>query len=305
MNPFRVDESKFNGYISPLEPHLNIDHIKYYAPVDSTTKQFDVYNNMFVRNIIVPKGHAVLFSGESGCGKTSLMNRCLKLIKEHNWKINNYEQIHFIVDMANEKLSNKSAEEKVNTIIQCIHDSLDEEKITDNLYKEFGDQLGKDTSTILRFLERKLKEYNRILVILFPKVCTEAEIKQYMDYFYRSNWVLFFETHDPQIINYCNRSFGGLSTNPITCLEVHPLRENDGEIFVNNRLSLISDDLNKAKFDIKGLERFLSCALKRGGISVRGFEIICEKAYKTALDNNKELICFDDIAQVFISNKEF
>jgi GTPase SAR1 family protein len=299
MNPFRAPNSEHSGYSSPLNPCSFAEHEQYYAPVDETKVAFDKYNHFLNSFLNMPKRHAVLFHGETGCGKTSLMNRCLKVITDNNWQLDGDKLTPYIIDIRTESLVAMSAEQKVNAVLDHIHDTLDEKQISSELYKNFGEQLGKDTNIVIKFLERQMNRYKRLLVILFPDISTTEDIKEYMKYFYRSNWVLYFESEDLSIVQYCKRHHRTTSSSPVQCLEVKPLRETDGKLFVENRLSLLHS--NNVIFEVEALERYLTSTLDRGGASIREFEVICEKAYSNALSTNKDMICFGDIAEAAIS----
>jgi energy-coupling factor transporter ATP-binding protein EcfA2 len=299
MNPFRSPNSAHSGYSSPLNPYSFVEHEQYYAPVDETQVAFETYNNFLNSVSNMPKRHAVLFHGETGCGKTSLMNRCLKVITDTNWKLDGDQLIPYIIDIRTENMVAISAEQKVNAILDYIHDTLDEEHVSTELYETFGEQLGKDTNIVLRFLERQMKRYKRLLVILFPDISTIEDIREYLNYFYRSNWILYFESEELSIVQYCRRHHRTTSSSPVKCLEVKPLRENDGILFVESRLSLLHS--NNVIFEVEALERYLKSTLDRGGSSIREFEVICEKAYSNALSTNKDMIRFGDIAEAAIS----
>jgi len=301
MNPFKAPNVDHTFNLSPLNPCVCEDHEKYYAPIDNTQLAFDDYKDYLKGFSNVPQRHAVLFHGETGCGKTSLMNRCLKLYHDTIWKLNGDTLAPYIIDVRSENLVAKSAEDKVTSILDYIYVTLGEETIAPNLQDEFGNQLGKKTSVSLKFLENQLKRYKRLLIILFPELSTEEDVKAYMNDFYRLNWVLYFETENLGISQYCKRHFRSTSISPVKCLEVCPLNKEDGDIFIQKRLSMLPVESKKVDFHAEAVTKYLVSALNRGGASVREIEVICEKAYNNALCCNKDIIQFEDIAQVAIS----
>jgi GTPase SAR1 family protein len=302
MNPFRVPDSENNIYSSSLDPCRCNEHEKYYAPVDNTKKAYDEYCDFLKEFSNKPRCHAVLFHGETGCGKTSLMNRCLKLVKDTRWKLDRDELEPYIIDLRTEIENTKSAEAKINDILDHIHYSLEENVITEDLYKNFGKKLGKDTNLVLRFLASKMKNHKRLLVILFPVISTKEDIKQYLKFFYRSNWILYFESENLDSIQYCRRNYRETSNSPVKCLKVKPLSETDGNIFITKRLSLLSDEDRKVDFEKEGVEKYLA---SRGKASIKELEIVCGRAFTNALCYNKSVIGFDDMAQAAISILQF
>jgi hypothetical protein len=207
----------------------------------------------------------------------------------------------YIIDIRSENLAAKSAEDKVSSILDHIYVTLGEETIAPNLQNEFGDQLGKKPNVSLKFLENQLKRYKKLLILLFPEISTEEDVKAYIKAFYRLNWVLYFETENLGISQYCKRHFKSTSISPVKCLEVCPLKDVDGDIFIQKRLSMIPVECKKIDFHEEAVKKYLTSALNRGGASVREIEVICEKAYNNALCDNKEIILFEDIAQIAIS----
>lgn len=300
MNPFKAPNIDHTSNSSPLNPCVCDEHEKYYAPVDNTQVAFDDYRNYLNPFLNNPQRHAVLFHGETGCGKTSLMNRCLKLLKDTNWKLNGDKLAPYLIDVRSENLVAKSAEEKVTAILDHIFLTLGEEPIA-NMHEKFGDQLGKKTGVVLKFLENQLKKYKKLLIILFPEISTVEDIKAYMNDFYRFNWVLYFESENLGIAQHCKRSYRNPGSSPVKCLEVRPLNDTDGDIFIQKRLSMLPNGNKKVDFEAKALEKYLASALNRGGASIREIEVVCEKAYGKALNVNKDTIIFEDIAQVAIS----
>jgi len=301
MNPFKAPNVDHTSNSSPLNPCVCDDHEKYYAPVDNTQAAFDDYKEYLKGFSDVPQRHAVLFHGETGCGKTSLMNRCLKLYRDTIWELDGEKLTPYIIDVRSENLVAKSAEDKVTYLLDYIHITLGEETITPTLQKEFGDQLGKKTSVSLKFLENQLKKYKKLLIILFPEISTEEDVKAYINYFYRLNWVLYFESENLGISQYCKRYFRSTSISPVKCLGVSPLKDTDGDIFIKKRLSMLPVESKKVNFHKEALKKYLVSALNRGGASVREIEVICEKAYNMALCDNKDTILFEDMARVAIS----
>jgi hypothetical protein len=223
------------------------------------------------------------------------------LIKKIDWKNEKGEFIPYIIDMSNENVAALSAEEKTNAMLDFIRDSLDEQSISKDLYDNYSNLLGKDTSVVLRYLERQLRNFKRFPLLIFPFIQTVEDIKGYINYFYRSNWILYFESTDFGVVQYCERHHSATSKIPVKSLQVNPLKDVDGKIFVERRLAIVSQGKSSVEFDIKAINKYLETRKRSGGTSLREFELMCYRAYSEAIKSKKKLICFDDMAQAALS----
>ena len=109
MNPFRAINCGHTGYSTPLNPLKHDKHELYYAPVDNTKIAYDVYIEYLEKFDSIPTKHAILFHGETGCGKTSLMNRCLKYVSAVEWQKEDDRISPYIIDTRSENMGAKSA----------------------------------------------------------------------------------------------------------------------------------------------------------------------------------------------------
>jgi|GEM_PF-2266059 len=297
MNPFRLPKSAYNTGFTPLNPLKWSEHEKYYAPVDNTAKAFDEYKEFLENLQSGPFTHAVLFHGESGCGKTSLMNRCASVIKNISWKFSETKYSLFLIDARELDISAKSAEQKINTIMQLIVSALEEDKdVSEKLVSDFKEKIKIGSEIALNYLASQTEKLGLFLLILFPNADTKEDIKQYVNSFYQNNWMLFLETENHDAIKYCKRINGKL----IKCLGVNPLiKPEDGDEFIAARLSKLEE--NDIIFDEVAIRDYILSARKRGGASIREIETVCEKAYGDAQSNENNLIKFTDIAKIAIS----
>lgn len=75
MNPFGIPGA--GGPKVPLRPWQHDDHGQYYVPVGNTSAAFDEFTHrMGTLDTLQREGQLVLVAGESGCGKTALINKC-------------------------------------------------------------------------------------------------------------------------------------------------------------------------------------------------------------------------------------
>jgi ribose 1,5-bisphosphokinase PhnN len=75
LNPFSLPE--LFGARVPLRPWQISSHEPYYVPVGNTQVAFDEFTRrMDTLTTLQREGQLVLVAGESGCGKTALINRC-------------------------------------------------------------------------------------------------------------------------------------------------------------------------------------------------------------------------------------
>ncbi len=137
MYPFLRNDGDSFAQAQPLNPCSHGEHVKLYAPVDNTQSSYEEYQTLLDVFSGIPKGHAILTYGASGCGKSSLIYRCIELAKGNAWQRNGKQLKPYIFDFHNEKLSNYSAKEKVVQINEFMAEALEEDKITELLGKKF------------------------------------------------------------------------------------------------------------------------------------------------------------------------
>jgi len=138
------------------------DHERYFAPVDNTQRAFEDYEQFLEKMLSEgPITHSVLFHGETGCGKTSLMNRCASLMKEKSYKYNGKNYKFYIIDTRNLKISIKSADEKIETIIKYIEYVIEQDSnLPGNLNVDFKNKISDGLDLALAFLALQMDKYS-------------------------------------------------------------------------------------------------------------------------------------------------
>lgn len=288
---------------SPLDPCVCPRHSDMYAIVDNTLVEYENYLEYINSFKNTPNGFCSLFQGETGSGKTSLINRCLKQYSEINWVLNKETIQPYIVDLRKEVFTNSSISEKAENVYEYIIDNLISNPIVSSLDKFNNESQAIEKKVInirLKFLERVFNKYKKQLVILFPKIELREEITSIMDLYYRSNWVIFIETDNPSILAYCNKNHKKSSHKPINCHKLGVLNPDDAKSFIESRLKYLDSNI---KFHIPDLKRYIESTLKRpwGGAGVLELELICHQAYEYAKKEGIELIKFEHLAEAAIS----
>lgn len=303
MYPFLPNDGDRFTQAYPLNPCSHDEHMQLYASVDNTQSSYEEYQAFLDIFSGIPKGHAILAHGASGCGKSSLVYRCINRFNAYSWRRNGKSLTSYLLDFHFEKFSNLSAEEKAAQINELIAEALEEAQITERLSEKFLEKLDANPIRALKFLEIQFKQKNVIPIIYFPNVETSSELDEYLNSFFRSNWILFFESINPNVLQKCKLKYPmASSSNPVKILEVHPLTPQDAVPFLETRLSLLGSDIN-VEFEQSALERYLRNALGRpsGGASLKEIEIICGHTIRKAIDNNKTTISYSDISDIVAS----
>jgi hypothetical protein len=303
MNPFKLPDIEHIGHSSPLNPSTHNHHADYYASVDNTLKSFEAYVNMVNAFNGVPKRHAILVHGESGCGKSSLIYRCINFIKSNTWQDNQTKL--YVLDFRGENFAALSASDKVDHLINLIALQLQDKVITENLAENFETKIQQAKDLALPYLEIELRKNHTIPVMFFPAIETDQEISEYLSNFYRSNWFLFFETTNPTVVTRCETNYSMASIRPVQLLRVNPLQAIDAANFLGTRMALLQDSPSAViKFEENALEEYLHVVATgpRGGASLRELEIICSKAFDKAVESQKTTITFKDMAHVAIAS---
>ncbi|ADJ49858.1 hypothetical protein AMES_8033 [Amycolatopsis mediterranei S699] len=82
LNPFAVD--KLNGPTQPLCPWRHPEHWNWYVDIDHTEEAYEEFTRQ-AKTLGAPdeeEGKLLLVTGDTGCGKTAVANRCLAWLKE-------------------------------------------------------------------------------------------------------------------------------------------------------------------------------------------------------------------------------
>ena len=89
------------------------------------------------------------------------MNRCASLMKEKSYKYNGKNYKFYIIDTRNLKISIKSADEKIETIIKYIEYVIEQDSnLPGNLNVDFKNKISDGLDLALAFLALQMDKYS-------------------------------------------------------------------------------------------------------------------------------------------------
>ncbi len=166
-NPFMIDA--VYGRPRPLQPWRpdRTDDRKFYVPVDGTDEQFRAFTEALPRlRVLLDEGRLVLVTGDVGCGKTSLVNRCV------TWAINRLPAeglIGKIIDLTQEVRQNESVETRQRKVFERLVDELGQNKlIAASAKSELLSAPPQDAASRGYPLLRNILPQNAVVIILLP-----------------------------------------------------------------------------------------------------------------------------------------
>lgn len=240
-NPFWVPGMGVNPY-QPLTPWDEAEQGKYYVAVDHTEEAY----RQFLREVdndslrLRKYGRLVVVFGSRGCGKTSLINRCVAWIAEHVRTADKARLTRTIIinqtrsgDHDDESFRDRSAR-----ICQAVIDRVTFDLSLDSkVVEELRDRTTPPASRyemLSNTLNRISTEQSAILVILLPPTDLAEEIAMY------ANMVqprLIFCVEGPPLDASTRwQNLAGRPDPPIA-LRVNPLRPTDPALFARERFA--------------------------------------------------------------------
>lgn len=257
MNPYLIPGLEAEPY-APLCPHLNEDHHTFYVPVDDTEKEFIHFKDtMNTAGQLTERGRLVVVTGESGCGKTSLINRCAARLRDELAKTQLTGEIFTLTDSGR---PDQSIMLRMEQVVTDLVDKLSDDQsgvsalhidMLEHRIKEIEEI--KDTSDRqIRHLAKVNRVYkylndvlpaDRIAIILLPPSSDLVdEIKNYAGFARHPRIVFFAETDHVEAVH---RMWQTIPTNDLmtsVLLKVGPLNAGDSWIYAHARQESASAD---------------------------------------------------------------
>ncbi|HEU0089633.1 MAG TPA: AAA-like domain-containing protein [Pseudonocardiaceae bacterium] len=224
----------------PLRPWEWDIHLEYYVAVDKTEAAFaDFERQTRSPESLTAHGRLVVVLGGEGCGKTSLINRCIASTQK-NLKAVGVASI--IVDLTVEAKNNQSIAERMRHVCDSLIDQLD---VDQRLDKEILEELRRKESPekAYSYLSMVLKRIAAtddadlaVIVLLPPSDDLAEEVVKYSD-LVRPRLLFFAESSYLA----ANRGWQAKLTRsgpaPPIVLTVGILDPRDGYVFARERLS--------------------------------------------------------------------
>lgn len=258
MNPYHIPGLE-NPY-APLCPYLNKDHHTFYVPVDDTEKEFIRFQNtMNSAGRLSGRGRLVVVTGESGCGKTSLINRCAAWLRD---ELVNAKLTGEILTLTDSGSLDQSIMLRMEQVLTDLVDNLSNEQswvdaVHIDLLKKRIKEIEelKDTSDrqsrhvakvngVYKYLNDALPTGRIAIILLPPSSRLVDEIRYYAGFAKHPRIVFFAETDHVQD---AERMWQTIPTNDLmtsTLLKVGPLNAGDSWTYAHARQGSTSADTN-------------------------------------------------------------
>jgi hypothetical protein len=124
-NPFAVPGLMRD--VDPLNPVRHDRHVAFYVPVDHTETAFRQFQAQFEDPAhLVDLGRLVVVTGDRGCGKTALVNRCAHWLREWLVPAGLHGQV---IDLTREARENQSMVERRARVSAALVDRLYEQRL--------------------------------------------------------------------------------------------------------------------------------------------------------------------------------
>jgi hypothetical protein len=223
----------------PLRPWQYQQHVHYYSSVDHIDAALGEFEAAIQHWDTSVTGSAVFVSGENGCGKSSLIHRCVHVLSS---KLNTKPK-PWIVDLIDEPHPD-GAQAKAKCAASFLMDRLTEDLGNSLLEVDinFITEKNVDLSISVSRLASRLRQNNLLLFFLVPKVMSIAEFNEFVNVFYRHSIVIFLETSDISLSRFCSEHHGIGTARPVLSLPIGKVGASDSVLFKNDRMRLANKE---------------------------------------------------------------
>jgi hypothetical protein len=292
----------------PLNPWRQEEHERFYAPVDNTQQAFELFVATLSNWRLDRTGAAILAHGEDGCGKTSLLHRCVYKLRQvltqslsttTRWKV-------LIVDRSAEYLAGQpissKCEDTVSAILRTLRHSeslLSAEDIR-NLPSPQPGQNTRDLKRVMEDVAAYLAKSHVYLLLLTPPIELEDELLLYHATFTRHPIILLMESSAAAVRQLMARWNRDQPHKSILPLAVGPLQPGHGWLFVQSRMAHIPPDATIPAFDELAVHRYMTTRSASADISIRELELVCMNLFDAALQRNQGQIGYDAFCELWV-----
>lgn len=325
MNPYLIPGLEHTP-TAPLSPHTNENHHMFYVAVDNTESEFRRFQDT-MRSVgrLTEEGRLVVVTGKTGCGKTSLINRCAAWLRDK--LTNELESAAVIFPLTRSAKPDEHITLRMEQVITDVIDHLSNEKHgvkTDDIdllnlrIKEI-----KEITRIRSVIDREDRQKQHIalvdrvykyimqdalpddriaIILLPPSSDLVSEIIHYADFAKYPRIVFFAET---DYVDDVQRMWPRISTNdrmtPIL-LKVGPLNTGDGWTYAQARQGINSDDLSFPRVSEETMQR----VTEGSAVPIRRLHWLLYMVYNDLVSQNTPKdssplreVSFDHIARYF------
>jgi hypothetical protein len=276
MNPFDIPGA-IGRPNAPLRPwHRDTpEHKDYYVAVDSTLTAFEQFQaDLAAPGDLMRGGWFVIVTGETGCGKTSLVNRCA------HWLAQTLAGCGIkatIADVMEAAAANETIDQRMRRVCRRLTNRWLGPLVTLEQQKMLGDSIG-DPSDFYPFLSDALED--RVIIVLLPPSELVEEVRNYA-WLCREKIVFFVESSFEQVAGASSANVLRIpDLTRLTRLTVHALGEGDGRSFQAHRMN--RHDGQGPGLDEEAAEQMVAARLGGLGTSIGQLQTLLHGAYEDA-----------------------
>jgi energy-coupling factor transporter ATP-binding protein EcfA2 len=248
-NPFSVPGLRGES-MRPLLPWRHRDHEGYYLAVDHTQRAYELFCDFLSdpEGDLTDGGRLVVVAGERGCGKSSVINRCVNYVVE-----NMIGAECEVVDLTTSTPMDFGGELPVPERMDTYLDRLADEALTKlhEKYEIIEESSGAPVPAQSAYakVSRQLGTVPAVAVVILPPfedaVASTSgpsgapnryhPVKHYMGF--REPRIIFFaeSLNAPEVLRWHDQ-LGGAEREDALVIEVGPLKGDDGWTFVDGRV---------------------------------------------------------------------
>jgi hypothetical protein len=296
-----------NGQHLPLEPSTEADLEALYLPVDQTKEEFDRFKEHLAGvERLGEQGWLVVVTGDSGCGKTSMVKRCalwleLKLQEQYLSPVK--------VDLTGENLVHEDIKTRLRrvfgSVLRHMRGGLDSTTVT--LLRDLGkSERDGDLDDAFEWLADELLAVpadaakRPVAIVLLPTCPTAKEVLRYAA-IARQGLIFFAEVADPQEARQCDAELRDQRNSRFLALhlKVGKLKPGDGRLFANNVNLRHSETTSTASFPRmtdEVIDTHLEAMIKDPGMSILRLRRLASGACREAVRRGGATIEVVDVA---------
>lgn len=260
-DPFHPPEADATD---PLCPWRYPDHLRWYVDVDGTGAQYEQFRRaleMKIRqNRLDKKGLLVVVTGETGCGKTSLLHRCADLVDElTNRGDPDYVRSDLVLDMSGYLYSRDSRDVEIRMPEACaelVHLLGRQGSLPiDPTWR--GGAVPPDFRAVYRSIAGLAERMRLTPIVLLPGVSDNTkELDQYLYLAQNCARIVFFaESSDAAITEWAQK--WKETTAEVIGLTVNSVQQGDTWAVIVARLGGNAGDVFDEQ-DVRVVEQYLS-----------------------------------------------
>ncbi len=299
-NPLQVPD-RAGDDLRPLCPWQNPVHERFFAPVDHTQQAFD----HFVSKLAERPTHGgppllVIACGQEGCGKTSLLHRCVHWLQNQARTQSGRAEV---LDLTSEAVPGQATEARLAHYCARLVDKLAVQRLLEDAPQKLLEQKRASPEIAIPFLGDLLEQLNLTLLVVLPKVELAKELQQLASVA-RRNIVLFTETDDEAVVGGSRPTAQAASPTAVITLRVGTLAVDDGWAFVQSRIGANGGQVPTGPTLAKPtVDKYMDQRIQgRGSTSIRELELICRAVYAEAQSRAATSVEFSDFTEFYLRN---